>query len=178
MRQVYQLLIMILIPMFFGCAIKHEYVWREMPIKNEVMPPEVILKEGKVIDIIKGKSDDEKIMIGSVPPHQYFATEQLLTDAIADQLSIELRKRDVEIKPACEKIIEIAVDSFQFERNLFIGRICTTLDIKVKLGKDKNKLLKVYSCTPSTVNRLYDGVVQVAVMDILKDLDVLAYINS
>ena len=175
MRQAYRLLIMVLIPMLFGCF-KHEYVWTEMPITNKVMPQEVILKEGKVIDIIKGKSDDEKVLLGSVMNHRYFATEQLLTDAIADQLSIELRKRDVEIKPAGEKFIEIAVTSVQFERGFMT--ICTTLDIKVKLGKDKNKLLKVYSCTPSTVDRLYDGVVQVAVMDILKDLDVLAYINS
>jgi hypothetical protein len=176
MRQVYRLLILVLIPILFGCAIKHEYVWTEMPITNEVMPPNVILNEGKVIDIISGKSDDKKIDIGSVGVHQYFATKQLLTDAIAEQLSIELRKRNVKIKPACEKYIVITVTNVQFEINWWT--FCTTLDVKVKLGKDKDKLFKVYSCTSGTVNRLYDGVVQVAVIDILKAPEVLAYINS
>jgi hypothetical protein len=75
-----------------------------------------------------------------------------------------------------EKFIEIAVTKFDFERNFMT--VCTTIDIQVALGKDKTKPFKVHSCTPMTVYRLYDGAVQVAVMDILKEPDVLAYINS
>jgi len=90
-------------------------------------------------------------------------------------LSIELKKRNVQIISAGEKFIEIAVIHFQFERNLMT--FCTTLDINVKLDHDKDKPFKVYSCTPMTVYRLYDGAIQVAVMDILKEPEVLAYIN-
>ena len=176
MKQRYLLLIVILIPMFFGCTIKHEYEWYEMEISSEEMPPEVVVKEGKIINIIKGKSNNEEKDFGSVGPHHYFATTQVLTDAVADQLAIELRKKRVKIENGNEKYIEITVTNFQFEQNFMT--ICTTLDINLIWGNDKNKSIKVNSCTPGTVPRLYDGVVQVAVLQILKEPEVLAYINS
>lgn len=48
-----------------GCAIKHDYRWREYPLAKDRICTHVHFTESQELRIIKGKSDDSKISLAS-----------------------------------------------------------------------------------------------------------------
>ncbi len=57
--------------------------------------------------------------------------------------------------------------------------LCVWYDsFEIKLGDGTSKTYEVRNSTPGTVDGLYNGAAALAVVEILKDADVLAYING
>ena len=176
MQSTYKPVILILCFILTGCAIKHDYVWHEYPIAPERIASQSGFTVGQEISIIKGKSNDSIIFLGNVGAHQYYGSEQSLTDGIVDQLAMELRKQQLEIKDAADKSLEITVNRSKFERGMW--RIAATLDFTVKFGNEKIKSYTVRNSSPSTVDQTYNGAVALAVLEIINDPEVLTYINE
>ena len=108
--------------------------------------------------------------------HQYYATLQTLTNAVADHLSDQLESLNVQVGDESQKSIEIMVTGHSFEQGMW--KIAATLDFEIKLGDGTSKTYEVRNSTPGTVDGLYNGAAALAVIEILKDADVLAYING
>ena len=176
MQLTYKPLLLILILMLTGCGIKHDYVWTEYPITPDRISSQVSFTEGKEIGIIRGKSDDSKIFLGKVSAHQYYGSEQSLTDGIVDQLVKEMRNKRLEIKDTAEKSIEITVNRSNFEQGTW--KIAASIVFTVKFGNGKIKPYTVRNSSPTTVDRTYNGAVALAVIKIINDPEVLTYINE
>lgn len=176
MQPAYKPVIVILFLILTGCAIKHDYVWNEYPITPERILSQISFTEGKEIRIIRGKSNDSKIFLGNVSAHQYYGSEQSLTDGIVDQLSKEMRKKRLEIKNTAEKSLEITVNRSNFERGMW--KIAATIEYTVKFGNGKTKSYTTRNSSPATVDRTYDGAVALAVIEIINDAEVRTYINE
>ncbi len=177
MQWTYKPVILILFLFLTGCAIKHDYVWHEYAIAPERISSQNIFKEGQEIRIIKGKSNDSKIVLGSVGAHRYYGSEQTLTDAIVDQLSKELRNRRIEIKNTAEKSLEITANRSKFEQGMW--KMAATIEFTVKFGNGKTKSYTVRNSILSTfADRAYNGAVAWAVIEIINDPEVLTYINE
>ena len=176
MQPTYKPVILILFVILTGCTIKHDYVWNEYPIAPERISSQSGFTVGQEISIIKGKSNDSKIILGNVGAHQYYGSEQSLTDGIVDQLAKELQNQRLEIKNPADKSLEITVNRSKFERGMW--RIAASLDFSVKFGDGKTKLYTVRNSSPSTVDQTYNGAVALAVLEIINDPEVLTYINE
>jgi len=176
MQSTYKPIVLILLLILTGCAIKHDYVWIEYPITPERISSQKGFTEGQEIGIIKGKSNDSKIFLGNVGAHQYYGSEQSLTDGIVDQLAKEMRNKRLEIKNTAEKSLEITVNRSNFKRGMW--KIAATIEFTVKFGNGKTKSYTVMNSSPATVDRTYNGAVALAVIEIINDPEVLTYINE
>ena len=161
-----------------GCSssIKHDYAWHEYLITSERISPEASFTQGQEIRIIKGKSNTSKIFLGNVGVHEYYGSEQSLTDGIVDQLAKEMRKKRLEIKSTAEKSLKITVNRSEFEKGLW--KIAATIEYTVKFGNGKVKSYTTRNSSPTTVDRTYNGVVALAVIEIINDPEVLKYIKK
>jgi len=158
-----------------GCAIKHNYSWSEYPISAERITQNNYV-EGQEIKLIKGKSDDSNKVLGRAGAHEYYGNHQLLTDAIVTQLTKELHKKQLKISDTGKKSLEVIVTRTGFKPGAW--KIAATLDFTVKFGNGQRKTYTVKSTSPLTVNRVYNGAVCWAVVEILNDSEVLAYFNE
>ena len=159
-----------------SCSIKHNYIWNEYPIAPGRISSEVNFDSGQEINIIKGTSNTEQMFLGNVGAHKYFGTEQSLTDGLVDQLAMEMRKRGIKINPESNKSIEIAVVRTVFERGMF--KIAVTMDYTVKFGNGEIKTFSTRNSSPATVDKTYDGVVALAVIELIQDADILEYLEN
>ncbi len=176
MQSAYKPIILILILVITGCARKHDYVWNEYPITPGRISSQISFTEGQKIRILKGKSNDLKIFLGNVGPHQYYGSEQSLTDGIVDQLVKEMRNKGLLTNNTAEKSLEITVNRSNFRRGMW--KLAATLEFTVKFGNGKTKSYTVRNSSPDTVYRTYNGAVALAVIEIINDPEVLTYINE
>ena len=165
-----------------GCAIKNNYVWNEYPIASERISQKSNFIEGKEIRIIKGTSDESKKIFGWIGTYMYWGNEQSLTNGIVDQLTNEMKNKQLEIKNTTEKSLEITVNGSSFIPGRRMNAVI--LEFSVKFGNGKIKLYGVRNSAPtfgrvnSIFHRTYNGVVSLAVIDIINDPEVVAYINE
>lgn len=171
-----KILLIILILGLSGCAIKHDYKWREYFIAPDRLTSQIKNKNAQPLKIIKNKSSNSKKLLGNVGAHQYFSNDQEFTNGIADQLTTELRKKRIKIMDTAEKSLAIRVDSAHFERGMW--KIATNLDFTITLGGKKIKSLTVRNSSPGAVDRAYDGAIALAVIEIINDPEIAAYINK
>ncbi len=158
-----------------GCAIKHNYSWSEYPISADRITQNNYV-EGQEIKLIKGKSDDSNKVLGSVGMHKYYGNHQLLTDAIVTQLTEELHKKQLKISDMGKKSLEVIVTRTDFRQGAW--KIAATIDFTVEFGNGRRRMYTVKSTSPLTVNRVFNGAVCWAVIEILNDSEVLAYFNE
>jgi hypothetical protein len=179
MQTTYKLSILLLLVVLGGC-ISHDYTWHEYPIASDRISSNVSFTEGKEISIVKGKSDSTDIRLGKAGPHRYYGNMQSLTDGVADQLAIELRKKQLVVKNPAEKSLEVTVVRSNFESGTFAQ--AASMDVELKFGSGKIKSYTVRNRSPQTgidtVNRIYNGLVALAVIQIMNDQEVAAYINQ
>ena len=112
-------------------------------------------------------------MIG---PHQYYGSEQTLTDGIVDQLAKEMQKRQFNSTDTAKKSLDIAVNSSAFKQEMW--EVAATIEYTVKFGNGKTKWYTVRNSSPTTVDRTYNGAVALAVLEIINDPEVLTYIKK
>ncbi len=176
MQRIFKIVILTSFVFLSGCAIKHDYTWDEYVIQPERISSEVYFSAGQTIRVISGKSDDATFDLGNVGVHHYYGSHQLLADGIVAQLDIEMRKMQLEVDSTADKSLEIVVNNSNFESGMW--KIAATLDCTVKFGNGKSKLYSVRNSSPGTVDRTYNGLVAVSVIDILNDPEVHSYINE
>jgi len=159
-----------------GCVSQVDYMWKEYPIKPDQISSQVSFAEGRELSVIKGKSDKSRRLLGSVPQIHYYGNEQSLTDAIVNQLSTELQQRRVDIKTTARKSLEITVTRAHFKRGFVMK--AATLEFTVKRGNGMTKSYSVRNSSPASVYRAYNGAVALAVIQMINEPEVLAYIKE
>jgi hypothetical protein len=99
MKQIKMLLPTLLAVMYItGCSINHEYTWKEYEANQQRISFTQSTTSDHDMDIIKGESDNSRKLLGSHWPHYVYGSYQTATNGLAEQLAIELRKRDFVIK--------------------------------------------------------------------------------
>ncbi|MCP3852722.1 MAG: hypothetical protein GY694_21220 [Gammaproteobacteria bacterium] len=169
-------ILLILLINLSGCVIKHDYNWAEYPITAERISSQNSLTEDKEINVIKGTSDNSVILVGRIGLHAYYGSEQSLTDGMADQLTKELQKKRLIINKISKKSLEVTVNHSKFELGTWSN--AAQLDFTVKFGNGKTKSYSVRNSSPTTVDRLFNGAVALAVIEIINDPEVITYVNQ
>ncbi len=160
-----------------GCGVKrHDYIWHEYFISANRVQSRITNESGKPLKVIGETADRSEKFLGEVGPNKYFGNDQALTDGLAEQLTSELQKRGVKITDTADKTIEVRVDRTEFERGMW--KLAATLEFTVKLGGEKVLQYTVRNSSPTTVDNTYDGAIALAVIKILNDPSVAAYING
>ena len=175
--------ILISIGLFFllihaSCTTKHNYVWNVYPIHPDRISSEVKFENGYEVKIIKGKSNEEQIFLGkqtiAYTENKYYGTVQSLTDGLADHLSMELKKRGVKIDKKAKKSLEITVKNIRFEEGNW--KTAATINYTIKLGNGEIKSFSTRNSSTGNVAMVYDGVIALAVINILQDSEILKYL--
>ncbi len=174
MKTVYITAIIIAFFMLNGCAIRHDYTWKEYSVGGRCISLKI--DTNQEVRIIKGKSSKAELVLGSVGLHQYYGNEQMLTDGIVTQLTKEMQKRQVNVTSTGKKTLEITVNSTTFKEGMWRGSVL--LNYTVKLGNGKTKSCSTRNSSPATVPRILNGAVCLAVLEIINDPEVQAYINN
>jgi hypothetical protein len=177
MKIISWLFLFLCIVVLSGCgAIKHDYVWNKYEIAPAKWTPQDEFTEGQEIKVIEGNADTSNKLLGNVGRHQYFGNSQILSKGIVEHLAIELQRKNMGIKDTAKKSMEIIVNSSNFEPGTW--KIAATLDYMVKFGNGTQKSFTVRNSTPATVDRLYDGLIANAVIQIIKDPEVKQYLKN
>lgn len=161
--------------LFSGCMRKHDYVWAEYAILPERLSTVHQLVSGGKISLVNGQSDSTIRDLGNIGPHHYFGSLSQLTQAIIDQLSSELEDREITVAPGEERTLTINVVDAQVVRGVW--RLRAELDVQVQTG-DHFRMISVGNKTPHTIPHGYNGAVALAVIEILNDPKIIAYING
>jgi hypothetical protein len=178
MKITVKFIMLVMIMLLTGCVPENlNYTWMEHPIDPVRMPSQNSFIEGKEVRIIKGKSDDAKILLlkGS-DIHHLYGSYQTFTNGIADQLSKELHYMNINISDTAEKSLEIAVNNAKYEKGFLGG--AETLEFTVKFGNGKTKFYSVRNSSGGPPERMLDGAVALSVLEIANDPVVQAYINE
>ncbi|MBN1905667.1 MAG: hypothetical protein JW927_11275 [Deltaproteobacteria bacterium] len=161
---------------FFGCSIKHDYIWQEYKIDPHRLTSQFNRENAHQLKIIKGKADESEIIIFQAGPHQFYSDYLELTNAMADQLMRELQKKGIKIVNSTEKSLEVKVVKTDFEAGMWMS--AAILNVEVTLGGEKTKSFRVRNSSPNGVNGAFDGAVALTVIEIINDSEVAAYINN
>lgn len=175
MKETFRLFIVLLfIITLTGCSIRHDYAWNEYQIAAAKWTAEDNFVKGQEVTLIEGKAETTEKLLGSVGAHKYYGNSQSLTHGIVEHLALELRKKQAVIQDSAEKTLKITVDSFTFERGMWM--IAATINYTVSFGNGNSKLFTVRNSSPTTVDRTYNGVIANAVIQIIKDPEVRQYL--
>ena len=162
-----------------ACApkvIRHDYSWVEYKIAEDRVNTSIAGENCPPLKLIKGTSATTEKKMGNVGLNEYYGNNQQLTNGLADQLKWELTKRGVKITDTAAKSIELNVVHTAFESGMW--KIAANLDFTVTMGGTKTKNMSVRNSSPATVDLAYNGVVALAVIEMLNDPEIAAYINK
>ena len=160
--------------MLAGCSIRHDYVWDEYQIAPAKWTEEDNFVKDQQITLIEGEAATSEELLGSVGAHHYYANMQMLTHGIVEHLAIELEQKQAVINDSAGKTMEITVDGFEFERGMW--KLAATINYTVRFGNGDSKTFTVRNSSPATVDRTYNGVIAMAVVQIIHDPDVRKYL--
>ncbi len=175
-KKIFFLLVVLVLSSCAPKVIRHDYSWVEYKIAPDRVTAQIDGENCPPLKIIKGISETTEKRMGNVGLHEYYGNNQLLTNAIADQLKWELTKRGLKISDTAEKSIELNVIHTAFERGMW--KIASNLDFTVTMGGSKTKNISVRNSSPATVDLAYNGAVALAVIEILNDPEIASYINE
>ena len=130
---------------------------------------------GRQVTVVNNQPNTERNRVGKVGVHSYEGSLRELTDAVVSQLSYELKKRNAVITKGGAKVLRLKVEYAEFDRGVWT--IGTNARVRVETGSGYVRNIDIENTTPGTVNRLYEGMVQLAVTEILKDPKIASYLN-
>ncbi len=157
-----------------GCS--HQYTWKEYPITSERITSAANYTEGTQVHVISGNASDEKITLASVGIHTYHGTYKNISDGLVEQLKKEFENLGVVVNETADKSIEVKVDQALYEQGMW--KIAATLKYTITLGNGNSKVKTVRNSSPTNISHTFNGVVALAVIDIINDEEVVSYLNK
>jgi predicted component of type VI protein secretion system len=159
-----------------GCGtVDRTYEWTEYKVKaDRIINPDEFAKEGTV-SIINAQADDAPKLVHSFGAGRWYASYKQLTEAIVQQLTNELVKRNITVSPDAVKSIKIKVTGTDFEMGMWKWR--GTLEMHLQAGNHYAKDIVVSNSTPGGVDEAFDGAVAIAVIEILNNSNIRAYLQ-
>lgn len=155
--------------MALGCA--HQYVPKEYAIADGRIPAFEIRG---VVHAFPAP-DPVRDMRVDVGAHYWTFTNETVAQALADQLLVEISKAGGATGPQGDKTLEIGLDSLSVEQGawVFKGEIVYS----VTLGDGSRVNFSTLNRSPGNVWRTLNGTLSVAVIEILKNPEVLGYLG-
>lgn len=168
------LIILVSIASLYSCSARHDYVWHEYPItENRVMAQNY--SDQARINIIKGKSDSKIFKMFNQGRHHYYGSLKQLSDSIVEQLSEILEIKDVTIDENASKSLTVRVNRAQFQGGAW--QRAAILDFEVELANGEVFKYSVRNRTPTEAGHTFHGAIALAVIEIVNDPRIAAYIN-
>ena len=174
-----KMLIVLWVWVLAGCStapILHDYTWSLYEINPALITADESLLIGNTVSVSYSGDTDESIMIGQLNRHQYFGSSAQLAEAVSIQLSDELRRLNVNVADSSNKSLVVSVSFPSTELNMFVIRATMRLRVETGSGYVLEKAMSTGS--PATVPRAFNGLISLAVVAILNDPQIAAYVGS
>jgi hypothetical protein len=156
-----------------GCIHSHIWTWTRLDLE-----PSETLAVGPLagcrVKLLNDQPDDAQIVLMGFESATVTGTLRQLTDAIASHLAFELRNRNAVVSAEAPKLLRIKVEGVQ-PRQSWVLRTKGT--VRVETGQGYVRTIEIDTGTGGSADRLYNGFVQVAVTEILKDAKIADYLN-
>lgn len=162
-----------------GCSsepILHDYNWALYEINPALITTDQGLLEGNGVSVSYAGDLGEKIQIGELNRNKYHGSSAQLAQAVSVQLSDELKRLNVNVADGNQKSLVVSVSFPSTELGAFVVRATMRLRVEAGNGYVLEKAMSTGS--PGTVPRAFNGLVSLAVVDILNDPQIAAYIGS
>jgi len=162
-----------------GCStepILHDYNWALYEINPALITTEENILAGNAISISFAGDTGEKIQIGELNRNKYFGSSAQLAQAVSVQLSDELKRLKVNVADSNRKSLVVSVSYPSTELGAFVVRATMRLRVEAGNGFVLEKAMSTGS--PGTVPRAFNGLISLAVVAILNDPQIVAYIGS
>ncbi|MFH2057523.1 MAG: hypothetical protein ABIJ59_01310 [Pseudomonadota bacterium] len=161
-----------------GCGpFKHDYVWTEYKINDSrITTSDAFIKKDSV-SLINAQPNIDTFLIAHLGAHRYYGSLNQLTEAVITHLKKELRKHNITVSPDASKTIQIKVVKTDFIRGGW--KVRANLEVNLKAGNNYTKDILASNSTPTmAADQAFDGAVALAVIDILNNPDILAYLQE
>jgi hypothetical protein len=169
-------LVIIFLVFMAGCSTRLAYEWTEYRIQSSrITTSDWFVKENSV-SIINTQTDDTPVVLASMGGQILDGSLKQLTDSIVAQLTRELKKRKITVSRDASKSLEIKVVGTGFEQGMW--KVRANLNVHLQAGNNYAKDFLASNSTPTTLNQAFDGAIALAVIDILNNPDILAYLQE
>ena len=162
-----------------GCAIKEDYEWAKYSVHPGRISGISDFAAGSNVHIINRNPETPKIDLGS-----YMGSYGQLTQAIVTQYTSELEKKGMTVHSNATKSLELEVTSHNIASsatrdylnpnspNYLAVEFRTNLTLQIDMGNGYSKEMEVSD------TRGLNGVIAIAVTELLNDRDVSAYLRN
>ena len=159
-----------------GCgAIPHEYSPTIYALEDHRITT-VDSKDVESVEIINAQDDQARFYLGEVGRHEYYGNLNLLTQTMVQTCETELLQRGIRTQDGADKSLSFSVDVAAFERGMWVVR--GLWDVTVTTGSGLTKQYHVENATPNTVPRAHNGAAALAVIEVLQDPEIIAYLEA
>ncbi|MDH3350320.1 MAG: hypothetical protein OEM60_01785 [Gammaproteobacteria bacterium] len=163
--------------MLSGCStVVHNYAWAAYPVDPVLVRTDAAALHGKKVAVSYRDNDSASVMIGQINNHQYFGSNEQLAEAVSIQLSDELRRLGMSISAGGSKTLNLRVSHPTTEQGAWVVR--AHMRIMVETGDGYVFEKAISNATPGTIPRAFNGAVNLAVVDILNDARIAAYLGA
>ena len=159
------------ISIFSGCT--HYYVPQQYPVRpDDVMA----LSGGGNLNILNGYESPQEILIGVQGAHKWMGDMQKWTETARGLLKSELEKKDFIISENADRTLRLSVA----RANIYWGfaSIRCILYLKVETGDGYVSEYEGNNASGWTLYRACDGAVTKAVTALMKDSQIIAYLEG
>jgi hypothetical protein len=164
---------------FTGCStepILHDYTWSLYEINPALITADESFLSGNTVSVSYSGDMGESMMIGSLQRHQYNGSSAQLAEAVSIQLSDELKRLKVNVVDSSDKSLVVSVSQPATVQGAFVVRASMRIRVETGNGYVLEKAMSTGS--PGTVPLAFNGLISLAVVAILNDPQIVAYIGS
>lgn len=159
-----------------GCGtIPHEYAPTIYALEDHRITT-VDSKDIDSVEIINAQDDQTRFLLGEIRGHQYWGNLNLLTQTMVQTCETELLQRGIRTQDGAGKSLSFSVDAAVLDRGMWVVR--GLWDVTVTTGSGLTKQYHVENATPNTVTRAHNGAAALAVIEVLQDPEIIAYLEA
>ncbi|MDH3621125.1 MAG: hypothetical protein OEV34_16060 [Gammaproteobacteria bacterium] len=159
-----------------GCsAITHEYTPTIYALEDTRITT-VTSDELESVAIINAQDDQTRFFLGEIGRHKYWGNLNQLTQTMVQTCETELLQRGIRAQDGADKSLSFSVDAATLDRGMWVVR--GVWDVTVTTGSGLTKQYHVENPTPNTVPRAHNGAAALAIIDILQDPEIIAYLKG
>ncbi|MCZ6855669.1 MAG: hypothetical protein O7G86_17290 [Gammaproteobacteria bacterium] len=159
-----------------GCGITvHDYT----PTIYALEDTRIMTIDGDLIEAVvirNAQPDEERFLLGRIGRHEYWGNLNQLTQTMVLTGETELLQRGIRVTDDAGKSLAFSVDTASLVRGMWVVR--GVWDVTVTTGSGLTKSFHVENSTPNTVPRAHNGAAALAVIEVLQDPEIIAYLQA
>lgn len=156
-----------------GCTINYYYTPGVYEIAGERIPP--FERVGTIdVRVVQEPDPSRQYVIYSKRGERFFTDRAMVAEMLAKELAREITHRGGQVTTPAEHTIEIAVPHVRWEALAGLG----ILSVKLGLSEAETRMFEIRNKSVGNMWRVMNGAIAVAVIDILNDPAVRAWLAS